>query len=51
LTFDKELEILINKHSVDNHYETPDFILANYIRGCLEVYYETISERDTWKGR
>ena len=30
MTFRKELESLINRHSVDNELSTPDYILADY---------------------
>jgi hypothetical protein len=29
--FQKELEILINRHSVDNYCNTHDFVLANLL--------------------
>jgi hypothetical protein len=35
LVFRKELEQLINRNSRENGSNTPDFILAQYIEGCL----------------
>lgn len=49
--FKKELEILINKHSIENESDTPDFILANYIAMCLDAYNATIKSRELWYGR
>ena len=48
ITFEKELESLINRYSKENESNTPDFILAEYIKGCLKVYAETINKRDNW---
>jgi len=49
--FKQELEILINKHSIENESDTPDFILANYIAMCLEAYNVTLKSREQWYGR
>jgi hypothetical protein len=48
--FVRDLEHLINRHSVENESDTPDFILAQYLRGCLDVWDHTIRERDRWYG-
>lgn len=47
-TFMKELEQLINKYSVENESNTPDFILAHYIWGCLENFGFIMKDRDKW---
>lgn len=49
--FKKELESLINRYSIENDSDTPDFILANYLTMCLENYNTTIQSRETWYGR
>lgn len=41
--FKKELEQLINRHSIDNDLNTADFILADYLNSCLYIY-ETATE-------
>lgn len=46
--FEKELEELINKHCIENGSETPDFLLASYLIGCLENWNITIRNRDKW---
>ena len=48
--FKEELQDLINKHCKENESNTPDFILANYIQGCMINYTDTIKRRDTWFG-
>lgn len=48
-TFEKELEHLINKHSMENGSDTPDFILAEYLVNQLEVFNRTIKRRTIWK--
>lgn len=35
IKFDKELTTLLNKYSVDNDTNTPDFILSRYLLDCL----------------
>lgn len=46
--FIKELEDLINRHSLENGSDTPDFLLANYLSECLGVYSRTVKKRDKW---
>lgn len=48
--FRKELEELLNKYSMEKGSNTPDFILANFIIGVLEVYDLTVKQRTTWHG-
>lgn len=50
-TFEKELEDLINTHSMENASNTPDFILAQYLKGCLETFNVAIQQRENWYGR
>jgi acyl-CoA reductase-like NAD-dependent aldehyde dehydrogenase len=49
--FEKELEALINKHSMENESNTPDFILAKYLSSCLTVFNLTVASREKWHGR
>lgn len=48
--FRKSLEILINQNSIENNSDTPDFILAQYIDECLEVFDRAVKARDSWYG-
>lgn len=51
MSFEKELEQLINRHSVENASDTPDFILAKFIGGCLEAFATATQARDKWYGK
>ena len=46
--FRKELERLLNTHNQDTCTTTPDFLLANYLIGCMDVYDLTVRKRDVW---
>ena len=47
-SFDKRLESLINEFSMESASGTPDFILASYLRSCLNNWNMHIQERDKW---
>ena len=49
-SFENELKKLINRYSRENESNTPDFILAQYIMGCLDNYSKIIKRRDNWYG-
>jgi hypothetical protein len=49
--FEKELEQLINKHSIENESNTPDFILSRYLMNCLQSYEIALDSREKWYGR
>lgn len=49
--FQRELEKLINFHSEEKGSNTPDFILAKYLIGCLEVFGTAVKARDEWNKR
>ena len=49
--FIKELETLINKYSMENDSNTPDFILAAYLNNCLKTFNTTLQRREAWYGR
>lgn len=49
-SFQKELERLINQYSVEGGSNTPDFILAEYLRCCLDVFDMVTRRRDEWYG-
>ena len=50
-TFPHELMQLINKHSIENGSNTPDFILAEYLKQCLESFDMCVRRRDEWYSR
>ena len=49
--FERELKELINKHSVENDSDTPDWLLAKYLTGCLTVYTSVVMAREKWYNR
>jgi hypothetical protein len=49
--FITELRELLNRHSMENGSDTPDFILAQYLTDCLRVWNHTIKRREDWYGR
>lgn len=51
INFRKDLEDLINRHSLENGSNTPDFILAEYLTDCLRTFDQYINRRETWYGR
>lgn len=48
--FRKELQELINRHSMENGADTPDFLLADYLIACLAAFNSTTNMRDSWYG-
>ena len=46
--FRAELQTLINRHSVENGSDTPDFILADYMADCLNAYDMAVIRRTMW---
>jgi hypothetical protein len=46
--FKKELEQLINKHSKEYDSDTPDFILAEYLKDCLAAFNRAVNDRSAW---
>ena len=50
-TFRQKLASLINYESMENGSGTPDFILAQYLEGCLKNFDETMEVREKWYGR
>jgi len=49
--FGKELEHLINRHSMENSCDTPDFILTAFILDCLQAFAKATKRREEWYGR
>lgn len=46
-----ELAHVINRHSLENGSDTPDFMLAEHLVRCLETYNATLAAREAWYGR
>lgn len=51
VAFEKELEQLINKYSQEMGSNTPDFLLAKYLIGCLNTFESAVNCRENWYGR
>lgn len=51
MSFEKELEELLNKYGQENGSDTPDFILAKYLNDCLTTWNHAVSAREKWYGR
>jgi hypothetical protein len=49
--FQKELEAIINRYSMENGSNTPDFMLAEYLVECLVAYNNITKKREKWYGR
>lgn len=49
--FGRELEHLINRHSMENTCDTPDFILAAFLLDCLQAFAKATKRREEWYGR
>jgi hypothetical protein len=41
----------LNRFSAENPSNTPDFILAQFLLGCLAAWNQGIQQRETWYGR
>ncbi len=50
MNFQEELGALINKHSLENESNTPDYVLATYLIKSLEAFNACIMLRDGWHG-
>lgn len=48
--FRQELAALLNRYSMENGSNTPDFLLADYLIACLRVLEGVTSEREAWYG-
>lgn len=48
--FKKELEILINKHSIENVSDMPDFIMAEMLIGIIQIVGKAAKKNLDWHG-
>lgn len=44
----EELASLLNRFSQENGSDTPDFLLSEYLLGCLAVWNTITVKRDSW---
>ena len=45
-TFRQDLTSLINEHSLEQHCNTPDYILADYLINCFNNYCNIKNDND-----
>jgi hypothetical protein len=50
-TFFDELKDLLNRCSMENESNTPDFILAEYLLDCLRAFEKASKDREQWYGQ
>lgn len=50
ISFEEDLEQVINRHSAEAPSGTPDFILAEYMNNCLKNFNEAVGKRAEWRG-
>lgn len=50
-TLENHIRRVLNCHSAENASDTPDFILAEYLIGCLNAYDQAVRSREKWYGR
>lgn len=48
---EKEIRAVLNRYSQENASDTPDFILAQYLMGCLDAWNKATQRREKWYGR
>ena len=51
ISLEKEIASVLNQASAENASDTPDFILATFLMGCLEVFNSATRQRENWHGR
>jgi hypothetical protein len=49
--FVKDFTKLVNRYSLENGSNTPDFILARYLYDCLLAFNAATTRRERWYGR
>lgn len=48
---EEEIRAAINRCSGENASNTPDWILAQYLLGCLGAFNTAVQQREGWYGR
>ena len=49
-TLENEITALLNRHSAENESDTPDFILAGFLRASLAAFNGAVNAREQWYG-
>jgi hypothetical protein len=45
-----ELTSVLNKNGMENHSNTPDWVLGDYLVNCLETFFRATRDRDNFYG-
>lgn len=51
MTLQNELAEVLNRYSLENGSDTPDWILADYLIACLDAFDHATQDRRQWYGR
>ncbi len=51
VNFRQELIALINKHNIEGLADTPDYIIGEYLQGCLAALNVAVRKREQSYGR
>lgn len=46
----KDIAAALNRYSAENGSDTPDFVLAEFLVGCLGAFDKGVNERECWYG-
>ena len=46
MSFEEELTGLLNRYSIENESDTPDFVLAQFVLDCLGAWKKATAARD-----
>ena len=49
--FERELTRLINRYSLENQSDSPDFVLAQFMTDCLKAYNRANWHKKLWLRR
>ena len=44
----RDLASVLNRYSVENESNTPDFVLARFLMDCLDAFTGAVHGRDVW---
>lgn len=47
---ERDISSALNRNSSENGSNTPDWILAEFLAGCLAAYDLAVTKRDSWYG-
>lgn len=51
MTLQDEIREVLNRNSAERGSNTPDYVLAEFLRGCLEAFDHAVKDRERWYGR